>query len=60
MKFNLEKPGVTIKDVQDALALPDNPLGHARAVLGDTLSTRAAIDVYMAGRRYLGCPDSQK
>lgn len=57
MTFNIEKPNVTVADVLAALALPDNPLGHARAMLGDTLSTRAKIDVYAAEREYLGCPD---
>lgn len=59
IQYNLEKPDVTVKDIEDALKSPDNPLGHARAMLGDTLETRAAIDTYMAGRRYLQCPDGK-
>lgn len=47
------KPGLTVKDVQDALADPVNPLGKARNVLGDTSLTKGQIDVYMRERAAL-------
>lgn len=47
------KPDPTVKDVQDALASTDNPLGKARNVLGDTVTTKGQIDVYMRERQAL-------
>lgn len=43
--YNDGKPGVTIEDIQQALALPPvaNPLGHARNLLGDNTPTIAQI-----------------
>ena len=55
LTYATEKPGMTVQDALQALQNPENPLGHLRAMLGDTLTTRAEIDVYMAGRAYLGC-----
>jgi hypothetical protein len=49
------KPGATVGDVQEALKSPDNPLGKARNILGDTNVTKGQIDVYMAERARL-CP----
>ncbi len=49
------KPGVTVADVLEALKSPDNPLGKARNILGDTNMTKGQIDVYMAQRARL-CP----
>jgi hypothetical protein len=47
----------TVQDVLDALKDPINPLGAARNVLGDTLSTRAELDDYRGRRVGLNCPD---
>lgn len=44
------KPDATVKDVQDALADPTNPLGKARNVLGDSSVTKGQVDVYMRER----------
>lgn len=49
------KPGVTVADIQEALKSPENPLGKARNLLGDTNVTKGQIDVYMAERARL-CP----
>lgn len=50
--------GVTPADIQKALADPVNPIGAARAMMGDTLSTRAKIEAYKAVRDWLRCPDA--
>ena len=55
MTYANGKPGVTVADLEAVLASPNNPLGQARAMLGDTITTRSEIDVYMAGRTYLQC-----
>jgi len=41
--FSDGKPGATVADVTAALEIPDNPLGHARNVLGDTRQTKDQI-----------------
>jgi len=45
VRYSAGKPGVTVADVQAALALPveANPLGHARNLLGDTIVTITQI-----------------
>lgn len=56
LKFNAGKDGATQADVTAAMAdHPDNPLGWARGVLGDTKSTRDAIATNRAKRVALGC-----
>lgn len=40
--FNGGKPDVTAKDVADALAQADNPIGHVRNVVGDNAATIVA------------------
>lgn len=51
---------VTVADVLAALKDPVNPLGAARRALGDTMSTRAALQDYYGRRNAIGCPDAVK
>lgn len=59
MAFSEGKPGATATDVEDAIkqgaANPADPLAWVRGVVGDTMTTRGAIDGYVARRRALGC-----
>lgn len=50
----------TVSDLLKVLALPSeqNPLGQARAMLGDTLTTRFELDDYRGRRVQLGCTDA--
>lgn len=56
LTFAPGKPNATKADVESAMAAnPANPVGAARGIAGDTLTTRAEIDAYAARRRALGC-----
>lgn len=55
LSFSPGKPGASVQDVSAALARAVDPLGYARSVLGDTLTTRREIDAYSVRRAALGC-----
>lgn len=55
MSYSVGKPGVTKEEVIAALQREDNPLGWARGLLGDTMTTRKQVSAYGAVRKALQC-----
>lgn len=56
MGFNNGQVGVTAADLVAIMkAHPENPIGWARGLVGDTLATRGAISNYAAARKKIGC-----
>lgn len=57
LSYSTGKPGLTVQDLEAILAAhkADDPLGWARAALGDTMTTRGDIAAYQARRTALGC-----
>lgn len=56
MTFSAGKPGVTAKDVRDALDQHTaDPLPWVRNLVGDTMATRREVSDYAAARKAICC-----